>query len=84
MGIEHRVPMICTEVLTNVDSCGACGRQCAVGREFCSNGRCECHRCDGVCTDLTTAQNCGRCGNACPAGWRCQVLTSLGFSYCTR
>jgi len=72
---------VCTNLKTQNDNCGACGRHCINGT--CSSSACVCaagqQACpandgrDTICTTLATdGANCGRCGNACPNSSSCQ------------
>lgn len=73
--------LICTETRTNNNACGACDRRCSRATEQCTDGVCACHRCNGVCADLSTDSNCGRCGNRCPSGIRCRESFIGYFCY---
>lgn len=65
------------QLLSNVRSCGACGRVCPSGQE-CADGACTppCpagqSRCGSACVVLTNdPSNCGRCGVACSSSQLC-------------
>ena len=69
-----------TQVLTDLNNCGACGRRCPTPPNAvpsCTGGVCGILRCNagwadcdgqlsnGCETNITLPANCGRCGNAC-------------------
>jgi uncharacterized protein YkwD len=65
----------CTELLSNPNHCGKCGRSCHPDAE-CINGICDCPeemlKCDGTCIDPTSNDDhCFECGNACADGKAC-------------
>jgi hypothetical protein len=67
----------CTDIMTDVENCGACGRPCDPS-QTCQQGTClvRCawgtSSCFDGCHDLAyDSQNCGTCGNICPVGLAC-------------
>jgi uncharacterized protein YkwD len=65
----------CTELLSNPNHCGKCGRRCHPDAA-CINGICDCPeemlKCDGTCIDPTSHDDhCFECGNACADGKAC-------------
>lgn len=65
----------CTEILSNPDHCGKCGRSCGPGGQ-CVNGICDCPedmlKCEGRCIDPTrNDDHCFTCGNACSDAKTC-------------
>ena len=67
----------CTDTMTDVDNCGACGTPCTAS-QTCQQGICltRCSwgtsSCFDGCHDLSyDSQNCGVCGNNCPVGLVC-------------
>ncbi len=67
---------LCTNLLTDVANCGACGHNCAGmgATAFCVAGGCVCAAdagsslCGTTCVDtLTDPNNCGTCGHVCQA-----------------
>jgi len=68
---------VCTNVMADVNNCGACNHRCAAG-EACVAGHCttQCQArslaCNNECVDANTdTSNCGTCGNACTTGQSC-------------
>ena len=68
---------VCTDVQSNIASCGGCGLPCASG-QLCQAGTCTdvcgsgLGHCGGQCVNLSThPTHCGTCDNACPAGQLC-------------
>jgi hypothetical protein len=67
----------CTDIMTDVENCGACGTPCDPS-QTCQQGAClaQCawgtSSCFDGCHDLAyDSQNCGACGNICPVGLSC-------------
>jgi hypothetical protein len=67
----------CTDVMTDVNNCGACGVSCG-STKSCQQGvclvRCSYYEtgCPDGCHNLSyDSQNCGTCGNICPFGLAC-------------
>jgi hypothetical protein len=59
---------VCTDLLSDSNNCGACGRPCTSGRTCCN----------AYCADLTTDDlNCGACG------FLCDSLSCCAASYCS-
>ena len=60
----------CTNLQSDRNNCGACGRKCA-DNNICSKGKCCPNgriNCGGVCVNLrTNPDNCGQCGKRCPS-----------------
>ncbi len=86
---------VCVDVMTDRDSCGACGHACDAGEVCNGSGQCElsCQagltECDGTCTDTDSDRaNCGACGHACDAGeicngaGQCELSCQAGLSEC--
>ena len=64
--------MACTDVSSDHDNCGACGKACVGMDSVCVATRCSCtgaliDYCDGTgCMDVSSdVNNCGSCGNVC-------------------
>ncbi len=62
----------CTDISSDHDNCGGCGKACIGGDSICVATRCSCtgalvDYCDGVgCMDVSSdVNNCGSCGNVC-------------------
>jgi hypothetical protein len=71
----------CSDLQSDRDNCGACGKACGDGMS-CYGGQCaeSCTgtetRCGGTCTDTTSdPTNCGQCGMACPQTQTCNAST---------
>src|SRR6202035_5793672 len=75
----------CTDLLTDANNCGECGRVCPSG--ICTVGSCcdpksgtpdSCPGASGeLCTNVDTdANNCGACGNQCATGQPCDTTKS--------
>lgn len=67
----------CTDTMTDLSNCGACGVSCG-SSQVCQQGRCmaKCSfgetNCPDGCFNLSyNAQHCGTCGNTCPVGLAC-------------
>jgi len=67
----------CTDIMTDVNNCGACGVSCG-STNSCQQGvclaRCSYYEtgCPDGCHNLSyDSQNCGTCGNICPVGLAC-------------
>ncbi len=65
----------CTDLATDLTSCGACGAACRAG-EQCSGGTCFCRggraSCGGLCVDLASdPDHCGSCDTACAGSLVC-------------
>ncbi|MGI5830154.1 MAG: choice-of-anchor L domain-containing protein [Bradymonadia bacterium] len=95
-GGEECAGLCCNEVCVNKDSnvnhCGACGKQCNVG-ESCSGGECVRHNCvaplrlcSGRCVDYSSDEyNCGGCGRECASNMQCiagQCYCKEGYINC--
>jgi hypothetical protein len=69
----------CTDLMTDVNNCGACGMSCTgslsclqgVCRAQCSFGQTQCF--DGCFNLSFDTHNCGTCGNNCPVGLVCNT-----------
>lgn len=86
---------VCTDLLTDLANCGACGRICADGT-LCRGGSCvsPCPpglaACGAACVSLRTdVRHCGRCNNPCPTSLRCvdgmcidALMCSVGETLC--
>jgi hypothetical protein len=62
----------CTDISSDHDNCGGCGKACVGGDSICVATRCSCtgaliDYCDGMgCMDVSAdVNNCGSCGNVC-------------------
>lgn len=79
-GVEQtKCGAACVDLLSNPNSCGACGVACASG-EACVAGSCDCQAgldlCASGCAALgSDGANCGACGNSCDGGLVCSQGT---------
>ncbi|MBZ5555961.1 MAG: hypothetical protein LAO77_01665 [Acidobacteriia bacterium] len=72
----------CSNLSTDVNNCGGCGRSCGASA-FCISGSCVCAAgttaCSNGCADLTAdANNCGACNNRCAVGQTCSAGACVG------
>jgi hypothetical protein len=78
---------ICTDVNSDPNNCGACGKVCAASTPFCIQGVCTVNPCalgltycDPACVDLSSDPfNCGACYKQCPSNEVCAGGVCQGF-----